>query len=54
MGTLKLHLFTEQLLTRMEKEMATHSSILLWRIPWMEEPGATVNGVTETDTTEVT
>ena len=22
-----------------EKEMATHSSILAWRIPWMEEPG---------------
>ena len=21
------------------KEMATHSSILAWRIPWMEEPG---------------
>ena len=21
-----------------EKEMATHSSILAWRIPWMEEP----------------
>ena len=23
----------------MEKEMATHSSILGWRIPWTEEPG---------------
>ena len=23
----------------LEKEMATHSSILAWRIPWMEEPG---------------
>ena len=23
---------------RMEKEMATHSSILAWRIPWSEEP----------------
>ena len=22
-----------------EKEMATHSNILAWRIPWMEEPG---------------
>ena len=21
-----------------EKEMATHSSILIWRIPWTEEP----------------
>ena len=23
----------------LEKEIATHSSILAWRIPWMEEPG---------------
>jgi len=23
----------------LEKEMATHSSILAWRIPWKEEPG---------------
>ena len=23
----------------LKKEMATHSSILAWRIPWMEEPG---------------
>ena len=23
----------------LEKEMATNSSILAWRIPWMEEPG---------------
>ena len=23
----------------MEKEMATHSSVLAWRIPWTEEPG---------------
>ena len=22
----------------LEKEMATHSSILAWKIPWMEEP----------------
>ena len=22
----------------LEKEMATHSSIFAWRIPWMEEP----------------
>ena len=22
----------------LKKEMATHSSILAWRIPWMEEP----------------
>ena len=25
---------------RLEKEMATHSSILAWKIPWMEKPGA--------------
>ena len=23
----------------LEEEMATHSSILAWKIPWMEEPG---------------
>ena len=23
----------------LEKEMATHSSVLAWKIPWMEEPG---------------
>ena len=23
----------------LEKEMATHSSILSWEIPWTEEPG---------------
>ena len=25
--------------TRAEKEMGTHSSILAWKMPWMEEPG---------------
>ena len=24
----------------LEKEMATHPSIVAWRIPWTEEPGA--------------
>ena len=24
---------------RLEKEVATHSSLLAWRIPWTEEPG---------------
>ena len=28
-----------RLVTSPEKEMATHSSILAWRIPWTEEPG---------------
>ena len=34
----------------MEKEMATHSSILAWDIPWTEEPGATVNEVAKSQT----
>ena len=30
----------------LEKEMATHSSILAWEIPWTEDPGwLTVHGV---------
>ena len=31
----------------LEKEMATHSSTLAWKIPWMEEPGRlhTVHGI---------
>ena len=30
----------------LEEEMATHCSILAWRIPWTEEPhAATVHGV---------
>ena len=28
----------------LEKEMATHSSILAWRIPWTEEPGGLIEG----------
>ena len=36
----------------LEKEMATHSRTLAWKIPWMEEPGGlhTVHGVTESRT----
>ena len=35
----------------LEKGMATHSSILAWRIPWTEEPGgATVCGVPKSQT----
>ena len=26
---------------QLEKAMATHSSTLAWKIPWMEEPGRT-------------
>ena len=37
------------------KEMATHSSVLAWRIPRMGEPGGLPSmGHTESDTTEVT
>ena len=30
---------SSHLITPLEKEMATHSSILAWRIPWTEDPG---------------
>ena len=30
---------TEELEGLLEKAMATHSSTLAWKIPWMEEPG---------------
>ena len=38
----------------MEKGMATHSSILAWRIPWTEEPGRLQFswGLKELDTNE--
>ena len=37
----------------LEKEMATHSSVLAWRIPWIEEPGRLQSmGSQESDTTE--
>ena len=39
----------------LEKGMATHSSILAWRIPWTEEPGGVGYspwGCKELDTTE--
>ena len=39
----------------LEKEMATHSSVLAWRIPGTGEPGGLcLWGRTESDTTEVT
>ena len=38
----------------LEKEMATHSSILAWEIPWTEEPGRLQSvRAAESDTTEV-
>ena len=37
----------------LEKEMATHSSILAWEIPWTKEPGRLQSmGFQESDTTE--
>ena len=38
----------------MEKEMATHFSILAWKIPWMDERGRLRSpwGLKELDTTE--
>ena len=36
----------------LEKEMATHSSILAWKIPWMEEPGRLQSMGSESDMTE--
>ena len=36
----------------LEDGMATHSSVLVWRIPWTEEPGG-LQGHKELDTSEV-
>ena len=37
----------------LEKEMATHSSILAWESPWTEDPGRLQSmGSQESDTTE--
>ena len=37
----------------LEKEMATHSTILAWRIPWTEEPGGLQSvGSAKSPTTE--
>ena len=39
----------------LKDDMATHSSILAWRIPWTEDPGGLQSiGPKESDTTEVT
>ena len=39
----------------LEEEMVTHSSILAWRIPWIEESGGLQSvGSQELGTTEVT
>ena len=39
----------------LEEGMATHSSLLAWRIPWTEEPmGYSPQGHIESDMTEMT
>ena len=38
----------------LEKIMATQSSILVWRIPWTEEPGGLQSIRSQRDTTEAT
>ena len=39
----------------LEEGMATHSSILAWRIPWTEEPGGLQSqGLKESDMAEAT
>ena len=39
----------------LEKEMATHPSVLAWRMPGTGEPGGLLSmGCTESDTTEAT
>ena len=51
-ATERLHFFHFHAL---EEEMATHSSVLAWRIPGMGEPGGLPSwGRTELDTTEAT
>ena len=36
----------------LEKEMATHSSILAWEIPWTEEPGQLQSIGSQSNTTQ--
>ena len=51
-GTLETSLGQEDPL---EESMATHSSILAWRIPWTEQPGELQSmGHKESDMTEAT
>ena len=52
--TFKENSFCKCLLNSLEKEMATHYSILAWKIPWTEEPlGYRPWGRKESDTTEL-
>ena len=36
----------------LEKERATHSSILAWKVPWIEEPGLQSMGRKDSDIAE--
>ena len=49
-GRTRLHFHSHTL----EKEMATHYSVLAWRIPGTVEPGGLPLGHRESDTTEAT
>ena len=52
-NTLTVSEDTEQFKDPLEQEMATHSSILAWKIPWMEYlVGCSPWGRRESDTTE--
>ena len=52
-GRQKITDFYKKVKLSLGEEMATHSSILTWEIPWTEEPGrATVHGAAkESDVT---
>ena len=39
-----IQIFAVRFVLYVEKEMATHSSILAWRISWTEEPGELYTG----------
>ena len=54
MVIIKRQLSTHTHTPSLEKGMATHSSILAWRIPWTEEPGGLYSpwGHKESDKTE--
>ena len=46
-------MFIYKYVCTLEKEMATHSSILDWKIPWMKEPGGySPQGCKDSDMTE--
>ena len=38
----------------LEEGMATHSSVLAWRIPWTKEPGGLQSILSQRDTTKAT